>query len=160
MTFSGGKYLNDCPVQPKLPVYLIVGGAAGLLKAVTMLWKNKNNTDYEKFEDTAENSSVMDRSSAVSEGLISLFMLCWLIVGNSWLFSIHPRPPNFEPPLQEPKNYCKKAVYTVALTQICVAYGLVGLFLLLLIGLVCYRKFSTVSKVTEHCMELPATIHY
>ncbi len=35
----GVKYLNDCPVQPNLPVYLLVVGSMGLVRVLNLLWK-------------------------------------------------------------------------------------------------------------------------
>ena len=35
----GVKYLNDCPIQPNLPVYLLVAGSMGLVRALNLLWK-------------------------------------------------------------------------------------------------------------------------
>ena len=33
----GLKYLEDCPIQPKIPIYLLVGGCFGLLKLLSLL---------------------------------------------------------------------------------------------------------------------------
>ncbi|CAM5076344.1 unnamed protein product, partial [Eretmochelys imbricata] len=32
MTFTGMKFLEDCPLQPLIPLYLLVGGVVGSLK--------------------------------------------------------------------------------------------------------------------------------
>jgi len=33
----GLKHLDDCPIQPKIPIYLLVGGCFGLLKLLSLL---------------------------------------------------------------------------------------------------------------------------
>jgi len=35
---AGVKHLEDCPVEPYIPIYLLVGGCFGLLKVLSMLW--------------------------------------------------------------------------------------------------------------------------
>ena len=35
---AGVKHLEDCPVEPYIPIYLLVGGCVGLLKVLSMLW--------------------------------------------------------------------------------------------------------------------------
>ncbi|XP_061027109.1 transmembrane protein 272-like [Eubalaena glacialis] len=32
MAFTGMKFLEDCPIQPLIPLYLLVGGIIGALK--------------------------------------------------------------------------------------------------------------------------------
>jgi len=34
----GVKHLENCPVEPYIPIYLLVGGCFGLLKVLSMLW--------------------------------------------------------------------------------------------------------------------------
>jgi len=43
----GLKYLEDCPIQPKIPIYLLVGGCFGLLKLLSLLLNQviASNTD-------------------------------------------------------------------------------------------------------------------
>ncbi|XP_040440008.1 transmembrane protein 272 isoform X2 [Falco naumanni] len=38
MTFIGMKFLEDCPVQPLIPLYLLVGGVIGSLKVTLLLY--------------------------------------------------------------------------------------------------------------------------
>jgi hypothetical protein len=37
--YLGVKYLNDCPIEPNLPVYLLVLGSLGLVRVLNLLWK-------------------------------------------------------------------------------------------------------------------------
>jgi len=34
---AGLKHLDDCPIEPKIPIYLLVGGCFGLLKLLSLL---------------------------------------------------------------------------------------------------------------------------
>lgn len=46
----GVKYLNDCPVQPNLPVYLLVAGSMGLVRVLNVLWKQFRRRRMRKLE--------------------------------------------------------------------------------------------------------------
>lgn len=46
----GVKYLNDCPVQPNLPVYLLVVGSMGLVRVLNLLWKQFRRRRMRKLE--------------------------------------------------------------------------------------------------------------
>ncbi len=48
--YSGVKYLNDCPVQPNLPVYLLVVGSMGLVRVLNLLWKQFRRRRMRKLE--------------------------------------------------------------------------------------------------------------
>ena len=48
--FSGVKYLNDCPVQSNLPVYLLVVGSMGLVRVLNLLWKQFRRRRMRKLE--------------------------------------------------------------------------------------------------------------
>jgi len=39
LSFVGVKYLHECPKEPYLPIYLLVGGCFWLLKMFTVLWR-------------------------------------------------------------------------------------------------------------------------
>lgn len=58
------KYINDCPIQPNLPVYLLVAGSMGLVRVLNLLWKQFRRRRMRKFEgfeldqeEETENSS-------------------------------------------------------------------------------------------------------
>ena len=44
------KYINDCPIQPNLPVYLLVAGAMGLVRVLNLLWKQFRRRRLRKLE--------------------------------------------------------------------------------------------------------------
>ena len=67
---SGVKYLNDCPVQPNLPVYLLVVGSMGLVRVLNLLWKQFRRRRMRKLEgieldqeEDTENSAYLRWSS-------------------------------------------------------------------------------------------------
>lgn len=69
---AGVKYLNDCPVQPNLPVYLLVAGSMGLVRVLNLLWKQFRRRRQRKMEgmeldqeEETENSSLPTRRVCV-----------------------------------------------------------------------------------------------
>jgi len=76
MYAAGAMYLDDCPVERFIPIYLIVGGAVsifvnllGLLESVCRL----RNQDSER--------STLSKLSNTCEGIICCFMIAWFIAG-------------------------------------------------------------------------------
>lgn len=140
---SGVKFLNECPVQPKIPIYLLVGGCFGLLKLLSLLWRQVRSRRYERLdeimdEDDGNGDVIVSKSSRFSEAVLSLFLFIWFIFGNYWVLSIYK--PHFDLLLHEPSNWCDRTVYMFAFIQICICYGTMGLiaFIIVILG-ICHR---------------------
>ena len=50
MFCAGVKYLDDCPLERRVPVYLLVGGSFLALKLIGMLWKNLQLRRYDNMD--------------------------------------------------------------------------------------------------------------
>jgi len=68
------KYLNDCPIQPNLPVYLLVVGSMGLVRVLNLLWKQFRRRRMRKLdgieldqEEETENSLYLKKIFFVSK---------------------------------------------------------------------------------------------
>jgi len=48
------KHLEDCPVEPYIPIYLLVGGCFGLLKVLSMLWMQVRYRRYRTVDDSVD----------------------------------------------------------------------------------------------------------
>lgn len=86
---TGVKYLKDCPIEPKIPVYLLVGGCVGLLKLLSMLWhqfRSRHGDEMYGVGDGDAGESVMpSRSSRFSDAIVSVFLVIWFVIGNVWV---------------------------------------------------------------------------
>lgn len=51
---TGVKHLEDCPVEPYIPIYLLVGGCFGLLKVLSMLWMQVRYRRYRTVDDSVD----------------------------------------------------------------------------------------------------------
>ncbi len=134
LSHPGVKYLSECPLEPKIPIYLMVGGCFGLLKLLSMLWKQIRNRRYERLDDIYEPDEdtggvIASKSSRFTEIVLSLFLLVWFALGNYWV--LHIWKPSFHQMLDDPNNWCDRTVYMFAFIQILICYGVMGLILLL-----------------------------
>ncbi|XP_076130579.1 transmembrane protein 272-like [Alosa pseudoharengus] len=95
----GAQYLHSCPIQRYIPIYLVVMGAFGL--ALPLLTCKPGSNDPEA------NNQVI-RCNAWNS-IVSLFLFCWFIAGNMWIYSIYQ--PNYDPAAGA---YCDKTLYLFA----------------------------------------------
>jgi len=120
----GVSYKDLCPVEPFIPIYLIVGGSFGIVKMVSLVVQRvAYNGDI--FQD--ENTSEEERPILwmFVDGVLNLFLFTWFVAGNIWVYS--KCKPNFTPPIHQPLNYCNKTVYMFAFWVITASYILLGL---------------------------------
>ncbi|XP_037402415.1 transmembrane protein 272-like [Pygocentrus nattereri] len=118
----GAVYLQECPKQHYIPIYLLVCGVfSTILTLLSCLPCNK----YQG----------MNLCCYVWNGLVSAFMFCWFISGSMWIYSIYP--PNYNSTvLGEP--YCNKSLYLFAFWTTTLTYiFLAGLLLAACCVLIC-----------------------
>ncbi|KAK4881131.1 hypothetical protein RN001_004450 [Aquatica leii] len=84
---------DDCPIQNKIPLYLLVAGAVGLMSKILPFINRK-------FDFCCVDVLV---------SLLYLFEFVWIILGSVWIYSIYP--PNFDPSAGE---FCNKTVYLLS----------------------------------------------
>ncbi|UJR28134.1 hypothetical protein I4U23_009391 [Adineta vaga] len=139
--FIGVKYLNDCPVQPNLPVYLLVAGSMGLVRLLNLLWKQFRRRRLRKLEgvELDQEEETEDNGSGFTDAVLNLFLLAWFIVGQFWTWRSFM--PNFEFGLENPEKYCHKNVYIFALVHIALVYVMFLAVILFFIALTCCATF-------------------
>ncbi|XP_029114043.1 transmembrane protein 272-like [Scleropages formosus] len=133
MAFVGVKTIDDCPIQPMIPLYLLVGGVVGSLKVTLLLY------------DTARMRSLLSKSVVIGDDdddeypwrqnahkyyihvILSAFLFIWFILGNYWVFSVYM--PNFIPPFHRPQDYCRKSLYIFSLFVLALAHSALVLLL-------------------------------
>uniref|UniRef100_T1J3Z8 Transmembrane protein 272-like n=1 Tax=Strigamia maritima TaxID=126957 RepID=T1J3Z8_STRMM len=113
MIIIGSMYLHNCPAEPYIPIYLIVGGAFGSLKNLMSC-----GSRYRR-DDTDENHL---RQNPV-DMIINCFLFAWFITGCVWVYKI------YEPEYDATKeNYCNKILYLFSFWLLTSVFILVGLF--------------------------------
>ncbi|XP_061482143.1 transmembrane protein 272 [Rhineura floridana] len=126
MAFTGMKFLDDCPVQPLIPLYLLVGGVVGSLKVGLLLvdsTRMRQLLSKSVMIDDDEDDEYPWRQNAHKYYIhlaLSLFLFLWFILGNYWVFSVYL--PNFIPPFHHPQDYCDKILYVFAVGVLAVSH--------------------------------------
>ncbi|CAD5120257.1 unnamed protein product [Dimorphilus gyrociliatus] len=149
MITVGVKFLHECPIEPKVPIYLLVAGCFGLLKLLSLLWRQVRSRRYEQLDEMATpgngDGMIMSKSSKFSEAVLSIFLLIWFGFGNYWIFRVWK--PNFIQALHRPSDWCHPTVYMFAFGTICGVYALTAIVLLIACMLaLCYRLCNTCSS--------------
>lgn len=93
----GIMHFYNCPVQPTIPIYLIVLGVSSLV-ALTLTYIQNS---------TKERSIRIVTASCCS--LLHIFSFFWFIVGTTWVYAIYP--PSYSP---ADSSYCQRALYLFA----------------------------------------------
>ena len=73
---TGAVYLDDCPIQRFIPIYLIVGGAFGLWETLCGFIQSLCN-----LKDPDGDRAVLSALCKVSEAVVGCFMTAWFIAG-------------------------------------------------------------------------------
>ncbi|CAK1555081.1 unnamed protein product [Leptosia nina] len=137
MMIMGVQYIRDCPAEPRLPVYMVVGGAAGGAGICWLLWA--------QLASRTSNSSASVPEKILASTL-TVFLMGWFAFGNYWTLGI--MWPDYAPSLFEPNQWCHRTLYVFSLTQLGVVWGVLALMSLLLLSLViCQQRRSVVLEL-------------
>ncbi|XP_056318741.1 transmembrane protein 272-like [Danio aesculapii] len=117
----GANFLRDCPVQPNIPVYLIVLGVFFLLALIGSLGLLYGLQAKDTYEMLLLSMLVISISF-----ILYLFVVCWFITGSVWIYSGYP--PSYDPTIEQ--NYCNKTLYLFAFWLNTVCYGCLAILFL------------------------------
>ncbi|XP_066578735.1 transmembrane protein 272 [Amia ocellicauda] len=114
----GVLYLHDCPRQRYIPIYLVVSGVFTVaLSLLACLPCTKN-------EEEGGTGGLLGNVCTTWTSLASLFLFCWFITGNVWIYSIYQ--PNYTPGAAD---FCNKTLYLFAFWTTTLVYILLGVLL-------------------------------
>ncbi|BFZ14902.1 hypothetical protein BsWGS_17941 [Bradybaena similaris] len=133
MTAIGVNYLHECPREPKLPIYLVVGGCFGIIKLIFLLWKQikRHRDDVIDLHDD-EDLLTMTRMTNMA---LNVFLSVWFVFGHYWLIRIWK--PHFQAPLHEPRNWCDETVFLFTLWQLVICHIIISIVVLTAVMLYC-----------------------
>ncbi|KAL8590778.1 hypothetical protein ACOMHN_060354 [Nucella lapillus] len=143
MIAVGSSYEHECPREPRIPIYLLVGGSFGTIHLIILLWQQKKSRDYNYLaddncdDDDDFDDGVMSRSCRFTCHGLSAFLLVWFVLGNVWVLGVWQ--PNFQQPLHDPQNWCHRVVFFFSFYQLLAVYSMAGMVLLMV--LVCLIIF-------------------
>ncbi|RMZ96938.1 peptidyl-prolyl cis-trans isomerase CYP63-like isoform X1 [Brachionus plicatilis] len=158
--YIGIKNLMNCPIQPKIPIYLFVFGAFGLVKIVNVfyeLWRRRKIDNFEQSEimsvsrfDHQVNASrdIDSNDTQLVDRVITGFLVVWFLMGNYWTFSIWK--PNFhQPPEIDSHKWCSEKVYMSSFSQIIIIYSFCLFFLLFLFILLILSRLESLREMMK-----------
>jgi hypothetical protein len=109
MIVFGAMYLNDCPRQRYIPIYLLVTGCFGVARlTVDILQRICSAICYEKAKKTPK---CLRKLNHALNTVVGCFLMAWFIAGNVWIFSIYR---DFEPDHSSSSKYCARTLYYYA----------------------------------------------
>ena len=119
--FLGAKYKNECPVENMIPIYLTVGGSAGLLSTFFAC-----AVEYREARISPKPLSFYWHVIKQLSRLVLLPLFVWFIAGKVWIYK------NYEPNYTDPESpyFCHKTLYLFAFWVINSYDILIGVVLL------------------------------
>lgn len=159
----GIAYLRKCPMEPKIPLYLVVGGLTGLYKVLLLFFDESKmrHDDYHKPATTpsAAGASVLTRingrsvATSALHKILDIFLSLWFLMGNFWVLKNVGFWANqatsgkigdrYEGTLKT-AALCETKIYAFALTHLVFCYILLAAaFLYSVVVLLVTRKFRS-----------------
>ena len=85
----GTVYVHDCPLEPKIPIFLILGGISGVLKNVFLIVENVTKRHSRTLSHRFKRHKWIIYIWRAVNLVFNLFMLAWIIAGSYWIFSLY-----------------------------------------------------------------------
>jgi hypothetical protein len=111
----GILYIDECPVNRNIPLYMIVSGAAGL--GIILFLLLSSGCTFCRSSTTARKSTHKFMICTIAfargmQGAIAIFLFIWFFIGNFWVFGARYRVRTDSP--GDSNNYCHPALYWFA----------------------------------------------
>uniref|UniRef100_A0A672GI56 Uncharacterized protein n=2 Tax=Salarias fasciatus TaxID=181472 RepID=A0A672GI56_SALFA len=103
----GSVYLQDCPINHYIPIYLIVVGVLVLVLNVVNCCLPSTQEGEEE-----ESPTLLTRCCNFLYSLISFFVFCWFITGNVWIYTAYQ--PDYNKNTTNIDQHCNKTLYLFA----------------------------------------------
>ncbi|KAM9824233.1 transmembrane protein 272-like [Neosynchiropus ocellatus] len=109
----GAIHLGSCPVQPMIPIYLLVLGVSTLVSLLLVysvnIWQG----------------GVVNTLASILVVLLHIFTLCWFVAGTDWVYRVYL--PNNVP---GEVGYCHRTIYLFAFAVTTVIWVVLTMVLL------------------------------
>ncbi|KAJ7363287.1 hypothetical protein OS493_011570 [Desmophyllum pertusum] len=106
MIVIGATYKNQCPINDKIPIFLVVGGAVGVLRF--LIWCLGVKLKAQEFANNHE--GMHKKKIILLKSILDIFLFAWFICGTVWTVPIFP--PDYDDPSSS--EYCHRSVYLCA----------------------------------------------
>jgi hypothetical protein len=119
----GILYINQCPVNKYIPLYMIVSGACGL--GIILFLLLSSTCTFYRSSTIARKSTHRFIIFTIAfargmQGVLAIFLFIWFFIGNFWVFgarySVRTDQPN------DINNYCQPGLYWFAFYALIFTY--------------------------------------
>ena len=132
------QYFDQCPIQPMIPIYMIVHASIHLTVMLVGIFGIINvRCNFPR--DTQQSSSVGVAILViimVSVLIISLFSFAWLITGSVWIFSAKANGVQGDNP-NDTSTYCQSELFRPAFVLLIINY----IMHVVIVSLIIARRF-------------------
>lgn len=81
--------MGECPLQPLIPLFLVLGGLSGLVKNVLLITENIVKQKSSTISSRIRHPKLLIRIWRVGNFLFNLFLFAWVIGGSYYVYSIY-----------------------------------------------------------------------
>ena len=119
MIAIGFVYINECPAEPCIPIFLIIGGLFSFVKYIIGIVRIVEKNDRDENENAPKPHQV--------QYIINGFLSAWCIAGTLWVNMIYQPifdsyEDTFDSEHKTSELHCSKVVYTFAFCIIAANY--------------------------------------
>ena len=101
--YSGSQHLNECPIEPFIPLFLIIFGAVSIVLIVIEIYnQSQKRVQGDKYK--------RGQGKTIVEGVLCIILLVWFLAGIIWVYLTYP-VDNMD---TSSDLYCDKKVYLFA----------------------------------------------
>ena len=112
---------DKCPVDDRIPIFLIVAGATGIASKILPFINRKLDLTI----------------LTILISLLYIFEFVWMIVGSVWIYRIYE--PNY---VEVFSNYCNKTAYLLGFWILTIRWVAMGIMILLSVLYCCCSMFK------------------
>lgn len=113
----GATNMYSCPVEPRIPIYLVVCGVMNLTSILFSIMGSFLH--IKKIDDHNVFGYFYITAAALMIIILQIFNFIWLIIGTVWVFSVFNQ---VEYEQLNAKNYCQRNVYQYSLASVILQY--------------------------------------
>jgi hypothetical protein len=152
MIVTGGYFIDECPVEKMIPIWLIVFGGLAIVKNLSTLFQRiksiKQSSDKvvtngghssSGSSSSSPSSNITSTLLSVFDSFLTLFLFIWFICGNIWVYSNYKVQQWQDRENQE--TYCNGLCYLYAFVSITSIYALIWLACFIFCCTVCCTIF-------------------
>ncbi|KOX73588.1 hypothetical protein WN51_13665 [Melipona quadrifasciata] len=135
MLIYGLNFSKDCPREPRIPMYMVIGGTFGSMLMALLIYSQIRSRRPEMISVPSTRPQISFRKLIII--VLSCFLLGWFVMGNYWILHIMWPPYTFL--LHTPNDHCHRTLYLFSLVHLIVIYVTCGITLLVITVLASFR---------------------